>query len=461
MTNLGLHKPALLTIIKQNKNERSVFLVRQPSGRRMRQQQITDRKRKRFLITILLAILLFIISLSATLGVYALLNPGTDLFAWMHPNQQTEDGGKIPVLKDRFNLLVLGVDERVDDLGRSDTMLFFSVPSDGSQPLLISIPRDTMVWKKEDQNYDRINTIYPISGIDATVQAIRNLLGVPVDGYIKVNIEGFVKLVDIMGGVRIMVDEAMDYDDPYQDLYIHIQPGNQVLDGQTSMEYVRFRADGLGDIGRIARQQKFLKAAMDQALSLNNLANIPKMIKQGFSMIETNISMNKLLSLANTIVRNGISDFHSVTLPGDGLYYGDASLWMLRMEEMYALIAALMIPEDRVEMYMALLQQKWIQDYQELHAVTLTKANAIWEETGMWLSDSEYEYWKAAHYIPNPEPNEPTEPVEPGTPTEPIQPAEPTEPGTPTEPIQPTEPTEPTEPTNPPTPVTPPKPITP
>ena len=432
-----------------------MFLVKQPSGRRMHQQQMTDKKRKRFLIMILLAILLFVVSLAATLGIYALLNPGTDLFAWMHPTQKTEEGENIPVLKDRFNLLVLGVDERVDDLGRSDTMLFFSVPSDGSQPLLISIPRDTMVWKKEVQDYDRINNIYPIDGIDATVQAIRNLFGVPVDGYIKVNIEGFVKLVDIMGGVRIMVDEPMDYDDPYQDLYIHIQPGDQVLDGQTSMEYVRYRADGMGDIGRIARQQKFLKAAMDQALSLNNLAKIPSMIKQGFSMIETNISINKLLSLANTIIRNGISDFHSATLPGDGLYYGDASLWMLRLEEMYTLIAELMIPEDREEMYMALLQQKWIVDYQRLHEDTLAKATAIWEETGMWLSDSEYEYWRASQYTPAPEPTEPADP------TEPTEPIEPTEPLTPTEPTEPTEPVTPTDPTKPPGPVTPPTPITP
>jgi len=412
--------------------------MKQLPRRGKHQQQIIEKKRKRLLITIFLAVLLFVISMAATLGIYAMLNPGTDLFAWMHPIQKTEEGEEIPVLKDRFNLLVLGVDERLDDLGRSDTMLFFSVPSDGSQPLLISIPRDTMIWKKEVQDYDRINNIYQADGIDATVQTVRNLFGVPVDGYIKINIEGFVELVDIMGGVRIVVDEPMDYEDPYQDLYIHILPGDQVLDGQTSMEYVRFRADGMGDIGRIARQQKFLKAVMDQSLSMNNLTKLPSMIRQGFSMIETNISLNKLLSLANTVIRNGISDFHSVTLPGDGLYYGDASLWMLRLEEMYTLIAELMIPDDRNEMYMALLQQKWIIDYQALHEATLAKANAIWEETGMWLSDSEYAYWKASQYTPV----EPT-PVEPTEPTEPINPTVPTDPVIPTDPVTPPKPTTP------------------
>jgi LCP family protein required for cell wall assembly len=431
--------------------------MQQPTNRKKHQQKILIKKRKRILITSLLAVVLFMVSMAATLGIYSWLNPEIDLFAWMHPVQKTEEGEEVPVLKERFNLLVLGVDERLDDLGRSDTMLFFSVPSDGSQPLLISIPRDTMIWKKELQIYDRINNIYPTDGIDATVQMVRNLFGVPVDGYIKVNIEGFVELIDIMGGVRIVVDEAMDYEDPYQDLYIHIQPGDQILDGQTSMEYVRFRADGTGDIGRIARQQKFLKAAMDQALSVNNLSKIPNMIRQGFSMIETNISINKLLSLANTIIRNGISDFHSAMLPGDGLYYGDASVWMLRLEEMYTLIAELMIPDDRDEMYLNLLQQKWIVDYQKIHDEALAKATAIWEETGMWLSDSEYAAWKSSQVVPDPEPK----PEDPENPEEPTEPIEPETPEDPTEPINPDEPVEPEKPVDPTTPITPPVPITP
>ena len=431
--------------------------MQQPSNRKKHQQKILVKKRKRILITSLLAVVLFMVSMAATLGVYSWLNPETDLFAWMHPIQKTEEGEEVPILKERFNLLVLGVDERLDDLGRSDTMLFFSVPSDGSQPLLISIPRDTMIWKKELQIYDRINNIYPTDGIDATVQMVRNLFGVPVDGYIKVNIEGFVELIDIMGGVRIVVDEAMDYEDPYQDLYIHIQPGEQILDGQTSMEYVRFRADGTGDIGRIARQQKFLKAAMDQALSMNNLSKIPNMIRQGFSMVETNVSINKLLSLANTIIRNGISDFHSAMLPGDGLYYGDASVWMLRLEEMYSLIAELMIPDDRDEMYLNLLQQKWIIDYQKIHDEALAKATAIWEETGMWLSDSEYAYWKASQVVPDVEPR----PDDPENPEEPTEPVEPETPGDPSDPIDPNEPVEPDEPVDPTTPIPPPVPITP
>lgn len=437
MTKEVLRSRKELTIMEEQSG-RVGDEVNSKTGRRQSHHAVIIRKRKRVLLMALMAVGLFTLSMAATLGIYSWFNPDTDLLAWMHKSQTTEEGEVVPLLKERFNLLILGVDERLDDLGRSDTMLFFSVPSDGSKPLLISIPRDTMIWKKDIQDYDRINNIYPTDGIDATVQTVRNLFGVPIDGYIKVNIEGFVELVDIMGGVRITVDEAMDYDDPYQDLYIHIQPGEQILDGQTAMEYVRFRADGMGDIGRIERQQKFLKAALNQALSLNNITRIPNMVRQGFSMVETNISLNKLLSLANTVIRNGLTDFESVTLPGDGLYYGDASVYMLNIQEMYELIAEKMIPEEQDPMYLKLLQQKWIVDYMQIHETALTRAQEIWEATGMWLSESEYQAWLTSLTPPEPEPDPNENPGESGetleepSPTEPLEPPSTEEPQTPT-----------------------------
>ena len=92
--------------------------MQQPSNRKKHQQKILIKKRKRILITSLVAVVLFIVSVAATLGIYSWLNPEIDLFAWMHPVQKTEEGEEVPVLKERFNLLVLGVDERLDVLGR-------------------------------------------------------------------------------------------------------------------------------------------------------------------------------------------------------------------------------------------------------------------------------------------------------------------------------------------------------
>ncbi|NLN84240.1 MAG: LCP family protein [Firmicutes bacterium] len=377
--------------------------MKKMSDRFKRSERNKKANQKHRSLVILLAGLLFFGSVLATIGIYSYLNPESNILSWFKQKDEDQPNDKLPVLKERFNLLVLGVDERVDDLGRSDTMLLFSLPSDDQTPLLISIPRDAMIYNETWQNFDRINNVFPLDGIKGSVNAVEELLGLPVHGYLKLNIEGFVDLVDIMGGVRLDVEEQMDYEDPYQDLYIHIMPGEQLLDGKTSMEYVRYRADGDGDIGRIVRQQKFLEAAMEQALSLQNITRIPSMIKQGLSMVETDLSLNRLLTLANTVIKGEKKSFLSYTLPGEGLYYQDASLYMLDLEEMYTNLADLLLTAQDKEKYLDLLQQPWIQHYKEIYADSLAWASRVWEETGMWLSQSEYQYWLNSQIPPEEE----------------------------------------------------------
>lgn len=356
------------------------------------------KKKKKILLVILAALSVFTLSVGATVGIYSIRHPESNLFGWFTSKvKQTDEGEILPTLSGGFNLLVLGVDERTDDLGRSDTMLFFSLPADGGNPFMLSVPRDTMIWDSEAQDYNRINSVYPTDGIEATVSTVQNLLGVPIDGYVKINIEGFVKLVDILGGVTVTVDEAMDYDDPYQDLHIHLQPGETLMNGQTAMEYVRFRADGAGDIGRIARQQKFIKAVASQAMSVNNITKLPSLISQGFSMMETDLSLKQLLTLANTVITKGISNFDTATLPGDGLYYGDMALYMLRLDEMYQMLADLLVPTDQEADYMKLLEQKWTSDYMALHDAKLLIGQEIWAVTGQSLSEAQYAEWLANH----------------------------------------------------------------
>lgn len=384
------------------------------------------KKRKKILIVVLAALAIFTLSVGATVGIYAMRHPESNLFGWFSSKvKQTDEGEVLPTLSGGFNLLVVGVDERTDDLGRSDTMLFFSLPADGGNPFMLSVPRDTMIWDSEAQDYNRINSVYPTDGIEATVSTVQNLLGVPIDGYVKINIEGFVKLVDILGGVTVTVDEAMDYDDPYQDLHIHLQPGETLMNGQTAMEYVRFRADGAGDIGRIARQQKFIKAAVSQALSVNKITKLPSLIRQGFSMMETNLSLKQLLTVANTVITKGISNFETATLPGDGLYYGDMAVYMLRLDEMYEMLADLLVPTDQEADYMKLLEQNWTSDYMALHDAKLLIGQEIWQATGLSLSEAQYAEWLANRTWADPgvteteDPpiEEPVEPTEP--PTEP------------------------------------------
>ena len=142
-------------------------------------------------------------------------------------------GGKV-------NILVLGVDERSDDIGRSDTLFLLTVDTDSGQVAMLSIPRDTRI-KMPGRGYDKINHAYAEGGVKQTRQAVENLLGVTVDYYIKMNFAGFYKVVDAVGGVDIDVDKRMYYSDPWDDnggLVIDFRPGLQHMDGKTAIKSV-------------------------------------------------------------------------------------------------------------------------------------------------------------------------------------------------------------------------------
>ena len=158
-----------------------------------------------------------------------------------------------------YNILVSGLD---DDNGGSDTNILvrFDVPNKRID--LVSLPRDTLLHNEYRNN--KLNFAYAKGGTELLMEQIENLLGIPVDFYVTVNLKGFIALVDQIDGVDFDIPINMDYDDPYQDLHIHFTKGPRHLNGQEAMEVVRFRHnnDGTGygteDIGRIGTQQAFL-----------------------------------------------------------------------------------------------------------------------------------------------------------------------------------------------------------
>ena len=174
-----------------------------------------------------------------------------------------------------YNILVSGLD---DDNGGSDTNILvrFDVPNKRID--LVSLPRDTLLHNEYRNN--KLNFAYAKGGTELLMEQIENLLGVPVDFYVTVNLKGFIALVDQIDGVDFDIPINMDYDDPYQDLHIHFTKGPRHLNGQEAMEVVRFRHnnDGTGygseDLGRMQTQQNFLKAVAQQTLTLSNLDNV-------------------------------------------------------------------------------------------------------------------------------------------------------------------------------------------
>lgn len=234
-----------------------------------------------------------------------------------------------------FNVLVIGGD-RVND--NSDTMMLVNYDPSSSKINLMSIPRDTRVII--DKKYRKINFAYPSGGMDLAASTVSGLLDVNIKYYVYLDTSAFRKIVDLLGGVDIYVPVDLDYDDPMQNLHIHLKKGLQHLDGNLAEQYVRFRDNHLrktkefmqyydgSDLDRIKAQQAFLKEAIRQKLNVQYLPRIKDIMQVFYQNVETNFTMNELMGLSLNLAKLNIDSFNFVQLPGktiDGspYYYCD------------------------------------------------------------------------------------------------------------------------------------------
>lgn len=212
-----------------------------------------------------------------------------------------------------YTILLSGVD---DGHGGSDTNILVAVDAVGGYVYGVSIPRDTKAMVKGKAH--KINFAYNSGGISLLADTISDQLGIPVDYTVQVNLKGFVALVDQIGGVQFDVPIDMNYEDPYQDLYIHILKGPQRLNGEKALQVVRFREGYASqDIGRMETQQKFLKAAAKQVLTLSNLDKIDDFVKIFNQYVETDLSLGNLAWLGKTVITMGTENINFSTLPGE------------------------------------------------------------------------------------------------------------------------------------------------
>lgn len=222
--------------------------------------------------------------------------------------------GAFPDNIGKVNIMVLGVDQRQEDAGRSDTLFLITLDTKTKKTALLSIPRDVRV-KIPGYGFDKINHAYSLGGHQLTQRTVEELLGAPVDYYIEVDFAGFNKIVDAVGGVNINVEKRMYYEDPYDNLVIDIQPGLQHMNGETAIQYVRYR-DETGDIGRIERQQYFVRAMMEEVTSPSILVRIPSIISEVKSAIRTDLSVAELIGLGKVLQDAKQQGLQTYTAPG-------------------------------------------------------------------------------------------------------------------------------------------------
>lgn len=247
-----------------------------------------------------------------------------------------------------YTVLVSGVD---DGNGGSDTNILLSIDAQNGVINAVSIPRDTLL--NVSWNVKKFNASYNVGGIDRMKTELSRLLGIPVDFYISIDLDGFVELVDEIGGVYFDVPVNMNYDDPTQDLHIHIDKGYQWLSGEDAVKVVRWRQnnDGTGypdgDIGRIATQQAFLTTVAQQMLDSLSISTMKAYVDIFFEYVDTDLSVGNLAWIGEVAMKAGMENIHFYTLPGEGDYVYGGSYYILNPEETLALVNASFNPYDQ------------------------------------------------------------------------------------------------------------------
>lgn len=247
-----------------------------------------------------------------------------------------------------YTFLLIGQDY---EGANTDTLMVGMLDTVNETINIMSIPRDTMVNVK--RNTKRINAAYSMgersgkgNGILQLKSEIKTIIGFVPDFYAVINLKGFVKMVDAMGGVDFYVPQKMYH--IADDITIDLQQGQQVLNGKKALQLVRFRGYvGKDDYGRMETQQAFLKAMAKQALSLGSLFKLNEYIDIAQENLVTDLSLTNMLSFAQTAMGYGTDSINFFTLPSEPGNYGKAAYVYIKEAEAIELINQTINPYSR------------------------------------------------------------------------------------------------------------------
>lgn len=251
-------------------------------------------------------------------------------------------------------------------LGKSqnltDTIMVIKYSPKTQQASMLSVPRDSFVGTDVNSAtaFDKINARYSISP-QKTIDAVNKLTGLNLKYYITIDTMALRELVDAIGGVYFDVPIKMDYDDGAQDLYIHLEPGYQLLNGEQAEGVVRFRHNNNGtsysddygnnDLGRMKTQREFIKTVISQTMKASNITKINEIINIAKERLETNLSWDLIKKYIPALVNFNIENLRSDALPGAPAYYNGVSIFLVNTTKAKQTVNELflMVPEENGE----------------------------------------------------------------------------------------------------------------
>jgi polyisoprenyl-teichoic acid--peptidoglycan teichoic acid transferase len=295
----------------------------------MRESRI--RKRKKWKKILLIGLIVFFVLLAAGLGyaynLYSQVNKAAtkmhEKIDWVGSGNQKE---KIEQKKP-LNILLMGVDERAGDKGRSDTLILMQLNPENNSMTMLSIPRDTRVEIAGHGKMDKINHSYAFGGTKMTVETVENFLDLKLDYYIKVNMEALSEIVDALGGITVNNNLTWSDEGFYKKGYVY-NKGEITLDGPKTIGYVRMRhMDNKGDFGRQDRQRQVINAIVDKGASISSINKVDNILEVLGDRVKTNMTFEEMKD-----IQKGYSSARknkkTLNLQGNGTKINGTYYWL-------------------------------------------------------------------------------------------------------------------------------------
>lgn len=298
------------------------------SEMRENSSQQPKKKRKGLKIFLIIVLVLFI---ALGLFVWKIYSDIAGTTEKIHKEVETEKVRESSVdisKKDPFSVLLLGVDTGElgrTEQGRSDTMIVMTVNPTTNKATMVSIPRDTRTEIVGQGTTDKINHAYAFGGTSMSVNTVQNMLGIPIDYYVEVNMKGLQDIVDAVGGVQVTSPLTFSYEG-----YNFTEGESTSLDGKTALAYSRMRyEDPSGDYGRQERQRQVIQATLEKVASLSTISNYQDILGSLENNMQTNLEFNDMVKIFNNY-RSAAGNIEQVQLEAegttiDGIYYGIVS----------------------------------------------------------------------------------------------------------------------------------------
>lgn len=291
----------------------------------------TEKKRRKLWLQIsgIILLLLLVAAGAYTYSIYQSLTKAVDT---MHKPIQREVSEKrteeiILEKKDPISVLMLGVDEREGDKGRSDTIIVLTVNPNQKSIKMLSIPRDTRTEIVGHDKEDKINHAYAFGGVEMSMNTVENFLDIPIDYYIKVNMEGFKDIVDSVGGITVHNPFA------FKEYGYEFKEGDIPLNGEEALVFVRMRKQDLtGDYGRQQRQRAVIQGVIDKGASFSSITRFKDVFKVLGENVKTNLSFTDMIEIQKNY-KDTVKSIESIQLQGEEKYINRISYQIVSEEE--------------------------------------------------------------------------------------------------------------------------------